>query len=115
VVISEMPGQRRLQDADLGAHHAPRHLGEHCRIPLPGDQRAEHRPAGDSEDVADHRRQLQLGVLEQFLRSLLLAGSFLDEGAPVAAQVPQLPLPPWRDEAGPQHAALCELGQPDAV
>ncbi len=52
---------------------------------------------------------------EELLGTLLFPGAFLGQGAPVAGQVPQLALRPRRDEAGPQHAALGELGQPDRV
>jgi hypothetical protein len=41
------------------------------RVALPGDQGIEHGPAGDTEDVADHRGQLDLGVFEEFPGALL--------------------------------------------
>ena len=34
------------------------------RVALPGDQRLEHRPAGDAQDVAGHAGQLDPGVLQ---------------------------------------------------
>ena len=39
----------------------------------------------------------------------------MGEGAPVAGQIPELPLGPGRDERGPDHAPFGELGQPDGV
>jgi hypothetical protein len=54
-------------------------------------------------------------VFEQFLGALLFPGPLLGQGAPVAGQVPQLALRAGRDEAGPEHAPLGELAQPDRV
>ena len=81
---------------------------------LAGDDRAEHRPAGEPVDVADHRRQLQVPVLQQLLAALLLpvgSGSV----APVAgmgAQPADLlrAARSWR-----QHAPLGDPGQPHRV
>jgi hypothetical protein len=85
------------------------------RVALPGDQGGQHVPARDPEDVGDHAGELHLGVFQQFLGALLLPGALLGQGAAVAGQVPQLPLGPGGDEAGPQHAALGELAQPDRI
>jgi hypothetical protein len=48
--------------------------GQDPGIALPADQRLQHRPAGDAEDVADHGRQRDLRVFQQLLRPLLLPG-----------------------------------------
>ena len=115
VVIGEVPGERLLQDTHLGAHLLAGQVRERVRVALPGDEGGQHVPARGPEDVGDHRGEFHLGVFQQFLGALLLPGAFLDQGAAVAGQVPQLPLGPSGDEAGPQHAALGELGQPDRV
>ena len=115
VVIGEVPGERLLQDAGLGAHVPVGQGGQLVRVALPGDQGIEHGPARGPEDVADHHRQLDLGVFEQFLGALLFPGPFLGQGAPVAGQVPQLALRAGRDERGPEHAPLGELSQPDRI
>jgi hypothetical protein len=65
VVIGEVPGQRLLQDAGLGAHAPAGQGGQFVRVALPADQGGEHVPAGGTEDVADHRGQLDLGFSEQ--------------------------------------------------
>ena len=115
MVVTEMPGQRLLQDADLAAHRTAGHPGPHIGVALPGDQRLQHVPPGDAEDVADHRGQLDLGVFEQLLRPLLLPGPLLDKGAPVTAQIPQLPLPGRRHERRAQHPPLRQLAQPHRI
>jgi hypothetical protein len=57
-------------------------------VALPGDERFEHLPSGDPEDVRDHRAELYLGVFEQFLHPLHFAGAVADQRAAVAGQVP---------------------------
>jgi hypothetical protein len=54
VMVAEVPGQRLPQNAGLAAHGAAGQLRKRGRVALPGDQRLQHRPAGDTEDVADH-------------------------------------------------------------
>jgi hypothetical protein len=115
VVGAEVPGERLLQDAQRGAHPALGRLGEHLRVALPGDQRLQHLPTRHPEHVADHGRQFDLGVFQQLLHTLVLASPLMDKGAPVAGEVPQLPLPRRRHQAWPQHAPLGQLGQPDGV
>ena len=109
------PVSASLQDAGLGAHGAVGQVGQRVGVALPGDQGLEHGPAGDAEDVGDHGGQLDLGVFEEFLGALLFPGPLLGQGAPVAGQVAQFALRAGRDERGPEHAALGELGQPDCV
>jgi hypothetical protein len=41
---------------------------------------------------------LTWGIFQQLLHPLLLPRPLLDQGAPAAAQIPQFPLPDWRDE-----------------
>jgi hypothetical protein len=64
VVIGEVPGQRLLQDAGLGAHVLAGQASQLVRVALPADQGGEHVPAGGAEDVADYRGQFDLGVFE---------------------------------------------------
>ena len=42
---------------------------------LAGDQAVHDRPTGDAVQVRQHRRDLDLGVLEQFFHPLLLVGA----------------------------------------
>jgi hypothetical protein len=43
------------QRRELASHHAAGHLRQHPGAALAGGERAEHVPAGDAVDVADHR------------------------------------------------------------
>ena len=69
--------------AGLAAHHAPCLVREHLRAALAGDDRSEHVAAGYPVDVADHRGQLEVRVLQQLLAAFLLCGAHLDQLAPV--------------------------------
>ena len=64
VVIGEVAGERFLQCGDLAAHRGPCHLRQHPRVTLAGDQRRQHLPAGDPEDVRGDHAQLDLGFSE---------------------------------------------------
>ena len=64
VVAGEVTGEGLFQHGDLAAHGAPGQLREHLRVLLPGDQRREHVPAGDPEDVRDDRADLDAGILQ---------------------------------------------------
>ena len=81
MVGAEVPGERFLQVADLGAHPSLRQLREHLRVALPGDERLQHLPTRHPEHVGGDDRQFDLGVLQQLLRALLLPGSLMGEGA----------------------------------
>jgi hypothetical protein len=57
----------------------------------------------------------QRDVFEQLLDALLVPGAVPDEVDPQPGVVAQLADLDRRDEAGSQHAALVELGQPHRV
>jgi hypothetical protein len=99
----------------LDAQPAPRELGQHPGVPLPGDQRLQHRPARDAEDVGGHRGQLDQGVLQQLLQPLLVPGALLGQVSAQPGVVPQPADRGRRDERGPQHAPLVELAQPHRI
>lgn len=118
VVVGELPGQRLDQVRDLGAHPAPGQLGERPRVALPGHQRVQHRPAGDSEQVAGPVllvRELDAGILQQLLDLLAVPGALGDQGRAQPGEVAQLPDRGGRHERSPQHPALGQLGQPHRV
>ena len=60
-------------------------------VTLPGDQRLQHVPARFAEDVVEHRRQLDLGVVEQPFGALLLPGPLLDQGCAGSGTGPAVP------------------------
>ncbi len=64
-MVIEAPDERLAQDADLGPHPGEGHLGEHLGVAFPGDERLQHPPRRDTEDVGGDRIQLDAGVLEQ--------------------------------------------------
>jgi hypothetical protein len=115
VVVAEVAGEGLLQLAALGAQAGARQLRQRLGVPLAGDERGQHRPARDPEDVAGHHRQFDLGVLQQLLHPLLLGGAHPDQVGPVAGQVPQPPDRRGRHEAWPQHLPLGDLGEPHRV
>ena len=84
-------------------------------VALPADQRGHHLPPGHTEDVAGHRRQLDLGVLEQLLHPLLLRGTGLHQIDPVSGEVTQPADLGWRHETGADHLPFGDLGKPHRV
>ena len=65
VMVVEVPGQGLFELAELGPHARAGQLGEHLGVTLSRDHRLEHVAARHPEDVACHRRQLDLGVLQE--------------------------------------------------
>jgi hypothetical protein len=115
VVIGEVAGERLLQHGDLLAHGVPGQLRQHLGVALPGDQRGQHVPPGDPEDVRDHHRKLDLRVFEQLLDPVLLRGPGRHQVGAVTGQVPQLADRRRRHETRPDHLPLGDLAQPDAI
>jgi hypothetical protein len=72
VVVIKAAVKRLHQGAALAAHPSPGQLSEHRGVTLPGHQRLQHGPPGDSHDVGGHRPQLDQGVLWQLLQPLHL-------------------------------------------
>src|SRR6266550_5014850 len=115
VVGVEPAGQRFDQRGLLDPHPALGQGGQPPRVAFSADQRLDHRPAGDPEDVGGHGRQLDQGVFEQLLHPLPdpgPVGGNVDTEPGVVTQVADL----GRGyERGPQHAPFGELGQPYRV
>lgn len=61
MVLTEVPGQRLDQLGDLGTHPGPGHLGQHVHVTFTLDQRTEHRPPRDPEDVGGYRGEFDPG------------------------------------------------------
>jgi hypothetical protein len=115
VVVGEEPAQRLFEPLGVLACPALGQLRQRSRIALSGDQRVHHRPPGDAVQFREHRRDLDLGVLEQFFDALLFAGAVLPQGAAVAGEVAQPSDVGRMHQRGSAHAPLGHLGQPHRV
>jgi MFS transporter, DHA2 family, multidrug resistance protein len=54
-LVAEAAPQRLAQLRQLGAQPTTGQLGQHLGVAFAGDQRAQHRPARDAQDVSGHR------------------------------------------------------------
>ena len=89
--------------------------GQRAWIALSGDQGVHHRPPGDAVQVRQHRRDLDLGILEQLFDPLPLAGAVLHPGTAVAGQVAQSTDLGRLHQRGSARASLGHLRQPDRI
>jgi hypothetical protein len=81
----------------------PGQLRQRLRIALPADQRGQHLPARDAEDVRDHHAELDARVLQQFLGPLLFRGARRHQAGAVAGDIAQPPELGRRHETRPDH------------
>ena len=77
--------------------------------------RLHHRPPRDTVDVAEHRRDLDLGVLEQLLHPLHLPAPVRDQGTAVAGQIAQPADRRRVHQRRAAHAAFGHLRQPHRI
>ena len=115
VVVGEPAVQGLFQVGSAGAGPAFGQLGQCRGVALPGDQRLDHRPAGDPERVGEYRRDLDQGVLEQLLDPLLDPDTVDDQIEPGPGQVPHPAHRLGRHQRRRDHRALRQLGQPHRV
>jgi hypothetical protein len=78
-------------------------------------ERIQHHARGLAEDIRDHRRQLEIGILQGFLHAIAGASAFSDQGRARASQVPQLSLPGRWDEAATHQLVLQQISNPLGV
>ena len=114
-MVGEPTGAGHGQVRDLGPHPAAGQLGQHPRIPLPGDQRFDHVPGRQGGDAGRHRIDLDAGVFEDLGQPLQFPGPGLDGLLAVAGQLPDRGDLLGRDETAAQQPALQQLGQPLTV
>ena len=107
--------QRSTQQIGLGFQSALCHRGENLGVAFPGAQGVEDHPARHPERVGRDRRQLDVGVFQQFLQSLHLSCSFLGQLTPITGDLSQLGDLRRRHEAAPQQAAFQQLSDPRGV
>ena len=115
VVVVEAAGERIDKGGVLDPQPSLGQIREHPRVAFPGDQRFDHCPAGHAHHLRGDRRDLDQRVLQQFLQPLHLAGAVSGQVEAQPGVVTQLADLQRRDERGPQHAALVELGQPHRI
>jgi len=89
--------------------------GEHGRIGLTGDHRLEDGAAARSNHVAQHRGELDVGVLQRLLQALDVAGLLTDELLARAQQRPQCLGGRLGNETRPDQPVRQQLGQPRRV
>jgi hypothetical protein len=121
-MVVEMASQSQSEPLRVGGAWRACSRGRVGRAPwvaLPTDHRLEHLPARHPEDVACHRRQLDLGVFQELLHALLLPGPLPDQAGSACAgsgsghisshQVTRPADRLWRHKAWPAHAPLDHL------
>ena len=100
---------RRCLDAAL-------HQGEQLvRISLAVDQRVQDGTAALAHDLAQHRAELEVGVLERFLQPLHVAGLFAHQLLAGAQQRAQVLRRRFGHEARADQAVRQQVGQPQRV
>ena len=115
VLVGEEPGERLLQQRQLGAHPSTGQLRQTLGSRSPATSAASMaRPETPKLSLAT-----TLGLIWASSSSLLdplgLGSPRRHQIGSVAGQVPQLPDRSWGNEAGPQHLPLGELAQPDRI
>ena len=76
VMVVETAGERFDQRGPLGLHPAAGQVGEHLRVPFPGDERLQHVPHRLGVQRGGHGRDLDQRVLQQLLQPLPVPGAF---------------------------------------
>ena len=94
---------------------AARQLGQNCGVGLATDQGGQNLAAGYPQNVADHRGQLDPGVLQHLLQAVGHAGVLISQTLAQARQIAQFANRLGWNEAGPQQTVLQQLGQPHAI
>src|SRR5215467_1565708 len=85
------------------------------RIGLAFQQRLQHPLSGYTENVGQHAAQLDVGVFQGLLDSVLFAGSGLNDLPAPPGQIPQFSLPPRRDKTGRDHGVAQQMRQPPRI
>ena len=99
MVLCQMSFQGLLELRDFPSQLPLCQIGELHRILFPYDQSFQHRSARGAQDIARHRRQLDVGILQNLVNSVRSACFFLRLLRAVSGQIAQLALGAWRDEA----------------
>jgi hypothetical protein len=115
VMVAEAAGEGLDQLAALGAHAAPRQLGQHLGSRSPASSAASMaRPDTPKLSLAT-TLSLIWASSSSLLHPLLFGSPAGNQVGAVAGQVPQPTDRRWRHEAWPQHLPLGDLGEPHRV
>src|SRR5215469_15438734 len=78
-------------------------------------QRLQHQLSGYTKNVRKHAAQLDVGVFQGLLDSVLFAASGLNYLPAPPRQIPQFSLPPRRDKTGREHGVAQQMRQPPGI
>ena len=84
-------------------------------IGLAADQGLDHRPAGQADDIGDHRIELDVGIFQRLLQPLDMAGPLADQLLAGAQQPAHLLGLGIRHEAAPDQPMRQQIGQPSRI
>ena len=104
--VRETPGERLFQMRFFVAQTAFGQLRKNNRIAFSGDQRFEHRAAGDAQHIGRYGSELDVGSSQQLLDAVEQRCALANESVEVAHQLPQLPLSRRGNESGLQETHL---------
>jgi len=115
VIAYAMAFQRRddLWDLLLGTPLGK--LRDLRRLRLALEQRIQHQLPRDSEYIGKHIAQLHVGVFQDLLYTVLLAGPRSQQFLPPPRQIPQLPNRPRGNKTGMNHGVPQQVRQPPSV
>jgi hypothetical protein len=110
VVAAEVSLPGFLELGLLVSHLAHGHLGHDRGVALSGDERFDHVPPRDGQDLGGHRAELDAGVLEHLLHALGLGGAHVHDGFATPGQGSQLADGRRRHQTGPDHPRRHHIG-----
>ena len=114
-----MPGnpapQRRLQFVWCGFDPPVSQSRQSSGLGFTGDQRFDHAPAGQTDDVGDRPLELDIGVLQRLLQPLDMAAALAHQLLAGAQQIAHLLGLLIRYEATADQAVCQEIGRPRRV
>ncbi len=96
----------------LGRHKGSPQVSQFLGVDFSFGERSQDHPPGLAEHISQHRTQLEVGFLQEFVQAIDQARALLVEGQTVARQVTQFPLRAQGNEAGFEKAMLQQLSDP---
>ncbi len=111
----EPASQRLLKQIAFAAQLAP---GQRCQrggVSSASEQMMEDIGGRNAGEVLDHRRELDVGILQDLLQPQDGASTILDQATAVASQVAEFTLRGIGDKAGTKQAMLQQIGEPFGI